>query len=454
MKSNLAIALLPVLIGAAIADGAAATYYTSSHGSDSNPGTLAAPFLTIAKGVLATKAGDTLYVMTGVYNEVVNVTANGTSTAHVTVMAYPGDTPVIDGGGALPSGSATFKPLVGLRGTYDVLSGFEIRNTNPVNYGTCMAISGSYSTATALKVHNCHGNGIILSGSHGTISNSSVSYAYSAGIVATSSYGLIQGNTVFENAYSNCRATGCPNSAYQDGGWAQGITVAGAISSSLNATKYNVVTNNTVYNNWGEGIGTYQANNTRIENNIAYDNWALQFYISDAQYITTTYNLAYVSSAPAIALRPIVQHYCFSFADEKSAAMRSENNTLAYNYCIGGVALMSQTQVPLSYLTNFYMANNTIVNGTIYTDSLARGSKVANNIIDGSIVASVPASSGISWVSNAWLIAPPPNAKGTGTWQGDPKVSENGSTLPGRLTTAYFTLLSSSPIKNAGIGAP
>jgi hypothetical protein len=87
------------------------------------------------------------------------------------------------------------------------------------------------------------------------------------------------------------------------------------------------------------------------------------------------------------------------------------------------------------------------------TGALATGDKVVANIIDGATPAIVPASSGFTWKSNAWLVAPPPNARGTGAWQGDPQVSRNGSTLPGQLTAAYFALLPTSPIINAGIGA-
>src|SRR5579859_6230858 len=45
------------------------SYYVSTSGSDTNPGTLSSPFKTIAKGVSAVNAGDTLYIVSGTYNE-------------------------------------------------------------------------------------------------------------------------------------------------------------------------------------------------------------------------------------------------------------------------------------------------------------------------------------------------------------------------------------------------
>ncbi len=450
MKPSRIVILLAFFVAT---EGSAATYYTAPNGADTNRGTMAAPFLTISRGASILHPGDTLYVMTGVYSESITITPNGTPNAPIIIAAYPGNAPVIDGAGALPAGTVTFKPMVALRGTYQIFSGFEIRNTNPANNGTCFTITGSYSIGTNLNIHNCYGNGATLSAPYDTLSNSQISYAYGAGILATSSYGLIQGNIVFQSAYANCRAPTCPPSRYTSSGWGQGITVGGAVSTTLNGTQYNVIDSNIVYNNWGEGIGTYQANNTIIQNNVAYDNWALQYYISDAQYITVQNNIAYSSSAPDIVIRSKTERYCYDFADEVPATMRSQNNTLINNYCLGNVELMAHSLVPGSYLTNLYMANNTIVDGTIDTGALATGSAVGAAIIDGSTTASVRTSSGIVWQSNVWLTPPPANATGAGSMQGDPQVSRNGSTLPGQLTAAYFTLLPTSPIINAGIGA-
>ncbi|MGZ3797325.1 MAG: DUF5123 domain-containing protein, partial [Pseudobdellovibrionaceae bacterium] len=53
----------------------AATYYVSTSGSDSNNGTsLSTPVRTISAGLSkAQSSGDIVYVMTGTYNETVNI---------------------------------------------------------------------------------------------------------------------------------------------------------------------------------------------------------------------------------------------------------------------------------------------------------------------------------------------------------------------------------------------
>src|SRR5580704_7630413 len=55
-----------------------ATYYVSTSGNDSNPGTLAAPWLTIQNAANIATAGATVYVFGGVYNEIVSVADSGT----------------------------------------------------------------------------------------------------------------------------------------------------------------------------------------------------------------------------------------------------------------------------------------------------------------------------------------------------------------------------------------
>jgi len=57
----------------------AAAYYVAPAGSDSNPGTLAAPFLTLQQGVNRAVAGDTVIVRDGTYGHVNSVTGGDSS---------------------------------------------------------------------------------------------------------------------------------------------------------------------------------------------------------------------------------------------------------------------------------------------------------------------------------------------------------------------------------------
>jgi len=67
----------------------AATYYIATTGSDSNPGTLAAPFLTLQQGVNRAVAGDTVIVRDGTYGHVNSVTGgDGSGNEYSPVVLY------------------------------------------------------------------------------------------------------------------------------------------------------------------------------------------------------------------------------------------------------------------------------------------------------------------------------------------------------------------------------
>jgi len=57
----------------------AATYYVATNGSDSNPGTPAAPFLTLQKGPIKAVAGDTVIVQDGTYDNAGQVNGGDSS---------------------------------------------------------------------------------------------------------------------------------------------------------------------------------------------------------------------------------------------------------------------------------------------------------------------------------------------------------------------------------------
>jgi hypothetical protein len=76
----------------------ATAYYVSKSGSDSNSGTSTnSPYLTIQKAAGLMNAGDTCYIFSGVYREIVAPSNSGTSASPITFTAYPGETPIVSG---------------------------------------------------------------------------------------------------------------------------------------------------------------------------------------------------------------------------------------------------------------------------------------------------------------------------------------------------------------------
>lgn len=95
----------------------ATKYYVATTGNNSNHGTITQPFATWHYAFNKLSAGDTLYVRGGTYTGLLGVSGShaygvsvkgidGTSDSHITVSAYPGEVPILDGSSLkLTSGS-------------------------------------------------------------------------------------------------------------------------------------------------------------------------------------------------------------------------------------------------------------------------------------------------------------------------------------------------------------
>ena len=85
----------------------AADYYVSPSGSDSSPGTLSQPFLTIQRAASVMAAGDTAFIRAGVYRETVTPANSGTQYAPITYMPYNGESVTVSGADLIPASSWT-----------------------------------------------------------------------------------------------------------------------------------------------------------------------------------------------------------------------------------------------------------------------------------------------------------------------------------------------------------
>src|SRR5690349_13835527 len=78
----------------------AAEYYAAPDGQDCNAGNKASPWsLSRAVSADGAKAGDTVWIRGGTYQGAFNVANSGTASAWITFSAYPGELPILEGGG-------------------------------------------------------------------------------------------------------------------------------------------------------------------------------------------------------------------------------------------------------------------------------------------------------------------------------------------------------------------
>jgi hypothetical protein len=112
-------------LSAASVNGLSQTYYVSTSGSDSNPGTLTSPFLTIAKAVSVVKAGETIFVRGGTYDltSTISLSKSGTENAPLSLLGYTCERPMLDFSDQALSGSN--RGIV-LTGNYWHIRGLDI----------------------------------------------------------------------------------------------------------------------------------------------------------------------------------------------------------------------------------------------------------------------------------------------------------------------------------------
>nr|AHE14911.1 hypothetical protein asmbl_10 [uncultured bacterium] len=144
------------------ASAATTDVYVASSGSDSNHGTLAAPYRTLAKAFAAAGPGTTIYVRGGTYYPTATLksTVSGTAAQRITLTSYGSQKVRVDGS-HLPSGSW----LVGLYANYWTVRGIEFQHS-PAQGFVCTSCSGDIFQD--LTTNDNGDTGFTLRGDHTT----------------------------------------------------------------------------------------------------------------------------------------------------------------------------------------------------------------------------------------------------------------------------------------------
>jgi hypothetical protein len=393
------------------------TYYVGTSGKDSYDGRYPSylggtngPFLTLGRAASVVKAGDTVQIRGGTYQEVSHWIASGTKPNPITITNYSGETVIIDG-----SSSTT---LVG-------------------DGGALFSIRGDWNIVSNLEVRYSSGNGVLVSGEHCTVDNLYVHHSMGGGITITGWYGLVE----------NCRSynNSLVNEYYASpAGWGYGI-------SACRYPQYTTIRNCTAWDNWGEGISTFESYHITIEDCTSYNNQQ-NFYISDTKYCLFQRNLSYYT--PGNMIQNYDTQCAILMGDEKSNPPSSDN-TVINNLCYGGERNLFIGDAP-----NCLIANNTFANAvsnagtTGYNVLFFSGNytnvRFENNIVlqeDNTAIA-LNAGSGISFGYNNWSRTAPSNCQGIGDVTADPLLAKTSPIGPGLLTPGWFRILESSPARN------
>lgn len=261
----------------------AATFYVAPTGKDTNPGTAAAPWLTIQRAANVVNPGDTVVVQPGTYKGA-KFSRSGLATAYICFVGQPGA--LVNSPGPLNSNGDN----LWIRNAHYIrLEGFTV--TNAPRSG--IAIQGE-PTAPAIGNlvyrNHCHHNGRwgIFTGyalNVRIISNQTSYSAIEHGIYVSNSADnpYIHGNHVHHNRASGIQINADPalpgdgiisgavvsrNIAYENG-------IGGGAAINLASVRGSLISNNLLYNNhasgiagWDDGVGnTFGTQGNRFFNN-------------------------------------------------------------------------------------------------------------------------------------------------------------------------------------------
>jgi hypothetical protein len=134
------------------------SFYVSKTGDDSNPGTQTAPWRTIQHAADTVRAGSTVNVRGGIYEELVTINVSGNARdGYITFRSYPGERAVLDAEGLTPNGRSAILTIHNK--SYVRVEGFEIRNYRTAEHqltplGISVMGAGSHIELLTNNVHH------------------------------------------------------------------------------------------------------------------------------------------------------------------------------------------------------------------------------------------------------------------------------------------------------------
>jgi hypothetical protein len=334
-------------------DDAAAVhvYYVAPNGSDGNAGTMNAPFKTIMAALNKSVPGDTVVARNGIYNERINFPKSGTSDKRITLKAYAGEKPVIDGSTITVTGWMALVTLNAVR--YITIEGFDI----------CNLLSSAF---------NSDPEGIFINGNSKDITIKNCNIYNIKNSASVSNWRSAHAIFVIGNgtaAISNIVITGCTVHDTQTG-TSENITLAGNIDGFD-------ISYNTIYNTENIGIiiaggdnlnpngnvATNYARNGMVNNNVLYsidmsrgpvqngDHGAIAIYVCGGANTVVERNRVY-NSDRGIGLVSESKTYA-----TKNCIVR---NNFVYNCWRTGIYMGDYLNYTGAGTINCYVVNNTL----------------------------------------------------------------------------------------------
>jgi hypothetical protein len=361
--------------------------YVSPNGSDSNPGTIHAPFQSINTALSKALSGDTVMVRAGTYHEKVKFTKSGRLDKYITLKAYAGERPVISGEGLSITGKEALVTISNIN--YVVFEGFDVCNykssTPWVNINGILVTEGSGNiTIRKNRIYNIEHNVKPEDGRSG----------HGIEIIGNTSVAM-KNILVEENEIHDCNT-----------GYSENLTINGYVDGF-------VIRKNKIYNAENIGIdaaGGYWANSTPAfnyaRNGVISDNELYNIDMTTGPVGGGTGHGAigiYIDGARNITVERNNVHEC-----DRGIGIVSENDAYPTSNCIvrnNFVANCWRTGIYLGGYLNYTSGGTNdcyVVNNTLYFNNKVPGhfgeiegeirltERCNNNVIKNNIVYARP----------------------------------------------------------------
>jgi hypothetical protein len=286
------------------------------------------------------KSGQTICVRAGTYHERVDIKP---SQSGITLMAYPGERPIIDGKGTIPVPTANnqYLGLIQITGSNVIVDGFDVRNS------AIRGVNVYQSSTSNVPQENVIVRNMIVSGSK------------DMGVTVKGHNGIQPRNVLIANSVIHTN-----NMKFLSG------NVAGAGLVFVDV-KNSISRGNHIYHNYGEGLIVDRwSNGITVEDSVIYDNERANLYLIrttnpliQRNLVFCTDDAAYWSGTgdefkPGVGLQ--IRDEDFGNA---SNLPLSSGQVIINNIVVGcGANFGVASQVPGGGLNNALVANNSFIN--------------------------------------------------------------------------------------------
>jgi hypothetical protein len=398
---------------------ASTVYYVSTNGSNTNPGTQAAPFKTIQHAANVARGGDTVIVKGGVYFErIIDFTNRGTASSPVVFRAASGEKVVIDHGLKVPSwsldGGSVYKgipifpnpnydkpynttrvvvdnkPLIKVGTRSQMVEGTFWVDTSGTIYAWAFGgvNPGTKETLVINLSSNYHPGIQIFNDSNSTSVGQYITldgFIHRAGEFAIWAADWSNTNSQEGLTVKNCEIKFAWQSALFFKNWNGGVMDNCNVHNNgqINIPRRNSVVwphaingengdnikilNSRIHNNHGEGVGPYLgSSNWEISKNIVYDNWSVNIYVdTDEGNILVDGNFVYNTGKYTGQARDYSDG--IRIANEQADLNGGDPTPGVYNINVTN-NVVTNTTVGVRFFNyggNSFLQNSTIANNTI-----------------------------------------------------------------------------------------